>query len=216
MSIEGQTYASLISEVLEHQFSESKYKPLVSRWLNEAQRRLVIESELRTQEESESITTEANVATLTLPTNYGRFIDLYNTETKESLEPLTPHDIDNVPTSTGRPYAFAIIGGTVTLYPTPDGAYPLALRYWKLPEDMVNESDTPSIPVQYHELLIAYAMKKAFLRENDLQMAQTWEGQWEKGILKLRGEAVNDSFSGPRQVAGSFDYNEYPYIGWWR
>lgn len=216
MTVAGRSYKSLQDEVLEHQFSESKYRPLVKTWLNEAQRRAVIESELRTQTESDTISTEANVSGYTLPSNFSRIIDLYNTETKEPLEEFAVTDYDGSPTSTGRPYGFTVIGTTITLYPTPDGVYPLAMRYWKLPDDMVEDADTPGIPAQYHELLIAYAMKKAFLREDDIQMAQTWEGQWEKGILKMRGEAVNDSLTGPRQVKGSFDYNEYPYVGWWR
>ena len=216
MSIEGQTYLSLQNEVLEHQFSETKYRPLVKTWLNQAQRRAVIESEIRTQESSQTYSTESGVATYTLPTNFARLIDFFNTETHEILSPLDPKDYDSLPASTGRPSAYAVLGNSLTLYATPDGVYPLELRYWKLPADMSADSDTPEIPVQYHELLVAYAMRKAYLRENDYQAAQVWQQVWAEGILKMRGEVQHDTFDGPRQVAGTWgELANYPTV-WWR
>ena len=216
MTIAGRTYGELISEVLEHQFSDAKYRPLVKKWLNDAQRRAVIESEFRTQEASESYSTTASDATYVLPTNFSRLIDLFNTETHEQLTPLDPREYDELPESTGRPYAYTVIGSELNLYATPDGVYPLKLRYWRLPADMVEDTDTPEIPVQYHELLIAFAMKKAFMREDDLPMAQQWDAIWREGVLKMRGEVQHDVFDGPRQVPGSFG-NETPLVNtWWR
>jgi len=216
MTIAGYTYLELQNEVLEHQFSDGKYRPLVKKWLNQAQRRAVIESESRTQEESSSITTSAGDATYELPANFARMIDLFNSETHQLPQPLDIREYDNLSKSEGQPYAYAVIGNQITFYPTPNAAYPFTLRYWRLPADMVAETDQPEIPVQYHELLIAYAMKKAFQREDDLQMAQAWEAQWEKGILKMRGEVQADVFDGPRQVAGSFADVHGPAFGVWR
>lgn len=212
MSIAGYTFLELQEEVLSHQFSAAKYRDLVKAWLNQGQRRSVIESEIRTQEASDEFSTEANVSSYTLPTDFSREIDFYNTETHELLIPVGVRDYDSFPTSTGRPYTYTVVGNKLVLYPTPDGVYPLAFRYWKLPSDMVNDTDTPEIPVQYHELLIAYAMKKAFQREDDLQMAQMWEAQWEKGILKMRGEVQGDVFDGPRQVAGAWEDPHGPQL----
>lgn len=204
MSIAGYTLGELTAEVLTHQFSEPKYKPLVERWLNQAQRRAVIESELRTQEASETYATVSEQSGYALPTDFARLIDIFNSETSQLLVPLETKQFDSIPASTGRPYFYTVFGSNLTLYPTPDAVYPLTLRYWRLPVDMVAESDTPEIPVQYHELLIAYAMRQAFLRENDLQMAGQWEVQWEKGILKMRGEVQHDTFDGPKQVEGTW------------
>lgn len=216
MSIEGRTYLQLQQEVLEFQFSESKYRPLIKRWLNDAQRRAVIESEIRTQEASQSISTEANVASYSLPSNFSRLIDFYNSESHELLTALDPKDFDVLVASTGRPYAYAALGSSLSLYPTPDAVYSLSLRYWKLPADMVADSDTPEIPVQYHELLVAYAMRKAFLREDDFQAAQQWATVWSEGILKMRGEVQHDTFDGPRQLPGSYGQMDTVSPGtWW-
>lgn len=211
MSIEGYTYLELQNEVLEHQFSETKYRPLVKKWLNQAQRRAVIESEFRTLESSETYSTEVGKAAYVLPTNYGRFIDFFNTETHEELQPVDPREFDELPESQGRPYAYTVIGSELNLYATPDGVYPLKLRYWRLPADMAADSDTPEIPVQYHELLVAYAMKKAFMREDDFVAAKEWDAIWQQGMLKMRGEVQHDVFDGPRQVPGAWSGGDHPF-----
>lgn len=209
MTVAEYTYLQLQEEVLTHQFSPTKYRELVKTWLNQAQRRLVIESEIRTQEESETITTSAALGTYALPANFSRTIDLFNSETHELLTKLEVKDYDSLPTSSGRPYGYATIGTNILLYPVPDGVYSHTLRFWKLPPDMSADSDTPEIPAQYQELLIAFAMQKAFMREDDFQASQVWQAVWEKGVLKMRGEVQSDTADGPSQVPGSFgDINE--------
>ncbi|MBS1863008.1 MAG: hypothetical protein JSS68_15005 [Actinobacteria bacterium] len=216
--IAGYTYRELQDEVIIHQFSDQKYRPLVRTWLNQAQRRVVLESNLRTQDESATVTTEVGKSAYSLPSDFARIIDLHNPTTQELLTPIDIKSLDALPASTGLPYSYVISGTNILLYPTPDAVYSLSLRYWRLPEDMVSDSDTPEVPAQYQELLIAFAMKKAFLREDDPQMAQTWEVQFEKGMLKLRGEANDDTFDGPRQVGGTWgdEHGGALVNSWWR
>jgi hypothetical protein len=216
MGVEGYTYLQLQNEVLDFQFSPTKYRPLVKVWLNSAQQTAVIQSEFRSQETTDSFSTEANVASYALPSDFSRFIDFYNTETHESLSSLGVKDYDELSTSTGRPYSYVALGSNLSLYPTPDGIYPLAMRYWKLPADMVADSDEPEIPAQYHDLLIAYAMNKAYLRENDYNAAKVWEEQWNGGLLKMRGEVQHDAFDGPQQVVGSWGNENAPPYNTWR
>ena len=210
------TLEDLVQEGLSFQFSETEYEALFKRWLNQAQRRAVIESEIRTQEEVFSFSTTAATATYELPSNFARLIDFFNEETHELMAQLDIREFDNLTKSEGSPYAYAVIGNRLTLYPTPNVAVPLVLRYWRLPAEMIQPSDTPEIPTQYQELLLAWALKKAYKRENDTAMAQMWEVEWEKGILKMRGEVQGDVFDGPRQVAGSFADVHGPAYGVWR
>lgn len=216
MSIAGRTFLSLQEEVLSHQFSPGKYRELVKTWLNEGQRRAVIESEMRVAQETYSLSTSAETASYELPANYARLIDFFNSETHELMTPLAIREFDNLSKSSGQSYCYTVIGRNVTLYPTPNGIYPLTLRYWRLPADMVNDTDEPEIQAQYHELPIAWAMAKAYDRENDYQSAQVWEAKWEKGILKMRGEVQHDTFDGPQQVPGSFADAHGPAYGVWR
>jgi hypothetical protein len=216
MTVAGYTYKALQDEVLSFQFSETKYRPLVKVWLNSAQQTAVIQSEFRSQESTATVTTSANAATYALPTDYSRLIDFFYNESHELLSPMDVRDFDALPESTGRPYAYAMRGNELVLYPTPDAVYTFTLRYWRLPKDMSADSDEPEIPAQYHDLLIAYAMQKAFMREDDLQMAKAWEEQWNGGLLKMRGEVQSDHFDGPRQVGGSWGdaHGIPPYASW--
>jgi hypothetical protein len=216
MTIAGYTYLQLQEEVLSFQFQAGKYRPLVKTWINQAQRRIIISSELRTQEEAATISTAAADPSYLMPENFARLIDLFYTAGHELLRPMDLRDFDQLPESVGRPYAYTVRDNEVILYPTPDGSYGFTLRYWKLPADMVNDTDTPEVPVQDQELLIAYPMWKAYLRENDYQAATVWETIWEKGLLKLRGEAQGDVFDGPRQVAGTWGDPHNSSAGLWR
>lgn len=215
MSVAGYTFEELVKEGLDFQFSEIEYEALFKRWLNQAQRRMVIETEIRTQEETSGISTIAGTVTYELPSNYARLIDFSNTGITQLLEQVDPKEWDTLPQpSSGRPYRYAVLGKNLSLYPTPDAAYPLMLRYWRLPGDMIQSSDTPEVPAQYQELLLAWALKKAYKRENDYAAAREWEGEWTSGILKMRGEVQADSFDGPRQVGGTWGDEGTVTVGW--
>lgn len=204
MAIDGRSYLSLQNEVLEFQFNPGKYRALVKTWLNDAQRIAVIESEIRVQEESASYATISADSSLELPADFSRTIDLHDTEEDRRLTKISLRELDDLPDETGRPSVYAVEKDEILLYPVPDGAYKLALRYWRLPEDMEADGDEPEIPKQHHHRLIPYAMWKAYLRENDYPAANVWKAEWEREMLKMRGEAQHDTFDGPQQVAGSY------------
>lgn len=203
MSIAGMTYKQLQEEVLSFQFSEN-YRELTKRWLNTAQRKVVQQSEFRTQEEAKAFTTTASDGTLELPADFCRWIDFYDTGLNWPLTPLEKAEYDALEASRGRPSAYTVVGDQITLWPTPDAAYPLSLRYWRLPQDMVADGDEPEIPAQYHEVLVDYALMKCYRRENDRVEATFCKGEWEAGVAKMRGEVQNDTFSGPKQVGGTW------------
>lgn len=202
--VAGYTFLDLQNEVLAFQFSETKYRPLVKKWLNQGVRRAALESEMRLRESIAAYTIEAAAQTLELPEDFASFTDFYDADTGARIYPTDVQDFDRLTARPGRPTHYVTIGSDLRLYPTPDATYNLDLRYRSLPADMVLDEDTPGLPVQYQELPIAYAMKKAYLRENDSQQAQVWDAEWQAGVLKMRGEVQSDMADGPRQIAGSY------------
>lgn len=214
MTIAPRTFKALIDEVLEYQFAPGKYEALTKTWLNDAQRIMARQCEIRTSQEAASYKTESGVSELELPTDFARLIDFHDTETG-LLSPLSLQELDTLESVSGRPSAYTVSGNDLVLYPAPDGSYPLSLRYWRLPEDMVEDSDTPEVPVLYHALLPAYALFKAYARENDRAERDYWKGEWEAGLLKMRGEVQSDTFDGPSQVAGNWgDPHAAPTTTW--
>lgn len=203
MTIAGRTYKALRDEVLSFQFAAGKYESLVGTWLNDAQRKAVLQSEFRTQIEAKAFTTTSGDATLELPADFARLADFYDAENEPMLS-LDLREYDELEAASGRPTAYTVVGDQITLYPSPNGSYGLSLRYWRLPQDMVADGDEPEIPAQYHEVLIAYAMQKAYARENDWSASRFWKEEWEAGVAKMRGEVQSDTFSGPRQVGGTW------------
>lgn len=217
MSIAGRTYKQLQDEVLTYQFAEGKYRPLVKTWLNDAQRIAVIQSEMRTMRTSAAYTTEVGESALELPSNFSRIYEIRDTSTGIQLVPMDLDEVDTLPSTRGRPNIYTSDGTHLLVYPTPDGAYTLSLRYWRLPSDMSADTDLPEIPVQYHALLVSYAMWKAYLRENDYTAANVWATEWQGALLKMRGEVQSDMFDGPRQVpGGEGDLHGTPPLNVWR
>jgi hypothetical protein len=204
VTIAGYSYLDLQEEVLAFQFQPAKYRPLVKRWLNQAQRHIVISSEIRTQQAAESVVTTTGDSSYVMPANFARLIDFFYPAEPGLITPDDIRDFDTLPESSGRPTVYTVRDNELILYPTPDAIYSFTLRYWKLPIDMVADTDTPELPVQDQELLVAYPMWKCYLRENDYVAAKEWQAIWETGLLKLRGEAQGDVFDGPRQVAGTW------------
>lgn len=62
----------------------------------------------------------------------------------------------------GQPEYFVLYGeGKFLLFPTPDGAYDLRIRYRKLPDEMVADGDEPVYPTQWHEVITLLGAHRA-------------------------------------------------------
>ena len=203
MATAGRTFFELQEEVLEFQFNAPKYRPLVKRWLNDAQSKVVSQTEARTQQELAIVSTAAGDQSYDLPDDYARIIDIFRADTG-LLTPYEVREFDVLATGQGAPTGYLIVGAEIQFDPTPDGVYEVRMRYWRLPADMEADDDRPEIAPPYHDLLIAYANWKAYAKENDYAAATFWKGEWEAGLLKMRGEVQHDTFDGPKQVAGSW------------
>lgn len=60
-----------------------------------------------------------------------------------------------------RPQWFAIDADeSIWLGPTPEKAYVISGEYWTVPTQLMLDADTPSMPKQYHKLVVYEAMKK--------------------------------------------------------
>ena len=58
---------------------------------------------------------------------------------------------------------------------TPDSDFPVELRYLRRPRHLVNDSDTPMWPVQYHHLLVYLALQDICLQHGMAQQATIYE-----------------------------------------
>ena len=87
-------------------------------------------------------------------------------QTYYPVAPITINQQDMVATySAGDPSYYFIQKNRLMLYPWPQTAYTLRLRYSYLIPNMVNESDVPDVPEQYHESVGYIACIDGLLRD---------------------------------------------------
>ena len=60
----------------------------------------------------------------------------------------------------GDPYIFTILPDkSIPLYDTPDSVLQIDIEYWMRPTSLVNNSDTPAIPEQFRDIIVAKALQ---------------------------------------------------------
>lgn len=204
------TFQNLIDDVIGHQFSPSRYTDFVKNRLNESQVYITAQTDFRVMKEVEDITIVPGTSEYALPTDFQRHDSaLYSTTLAVPFVKLNsledPDAIDELDGSSGTPTDFQIEGATLRVWPSPDAAATLRLKYYRLPAQLSGANDVPDIPQEYTYLMVERTLQFCFARENDYGSAQYHQGQFEAGILKCRGEVHHDTNdrSQPRVVKGS-------------
>jgi hypothetical protein len=199
------TFSELTDEVLSHQFSPSQYTTYIQSQLNIGQAYVAAQTDFRELFSSDTITCAAADAEYTLPTDFMRVYSLLYVPTSgqpASLTEVSQADLDLNDPSSGTPTHYTVQNGEVRLWPTPDSAYTLRLRYYAKPATLVSGGDTPEIPGTYHHLLVTYALWHCYERENDYNSAMYHKGRFDEDIMKCRGEVQYDSddYTQPQQI----------------
>jgi len=173
----------LRQEVLDHGFDPNAFSTRINRYLNDAQNLVARRVNYYLSEAQYAFSTVAGTALYVPPGNWARLRSLVDTDRDRALQEVSLSWIDNSPDSSGRPYCYTLDGSQFTaelrLYPTPDGVYPLALRYWERPAELVADTDVPQIiPTDWHHMLWVYATWMCYEAEDDPQMGQYWQGRF--------------------------------------
>lgn len=110
--------------------------------------------------------------------DYGVFRDVYQYSTQ------TP----------SRPTVFAVHprDKSILLGPIPDGAYTVRGEYQRAPRPFTAGTDTPSLPEQYHMLIVYGAMKRYAFYENAPEVAVGAESMYRALFSQLVREELPD------------------------
>lgn len=111
--------------------------------------------------------------------------------------PLDKHDLNayrSAGPSDGDPTFFFRQGDILVLYPTPDKARTLNLDVKVRPQWLVNGTDSPIIPVEWHEAILLGARKRGFSTLLEFDKALPVENEF-VGLVRRRTdrEAQDDS-----------------------
>lgn len=200
----ARTFAQLQDDVLAFGFDPTTYRARVVLWLNEAQHRVARAISALEFSSTQTIATVAGTATYTLPATDVRVQSLRNTTDREALGSLEIGDLDTAPSGTGKPTSYAIQGRQLVLYPTPDAAYALELRFWSNVVDMSADSDVPTLPADYADILVSYALSKAFANEDDMEAAAYHRSVYDRELAGAKADLQHPSRDTVRQVPGMF------------
>lgn len=191
----GDTVTRVQQRVRDTGFSSTEIKS----YLNDVQNDVFNEYRLPFMETSQDYTLTPNVSDITngagFPTNYVQAIDLLNTYSgRESVIPFFdirqvdafyPDADDTTINPAGSPIKWYIYAETPRVYPKPDLAYTLTLRYYKKPTLMSGDGDVPELPSEFEELLIVGAAYRVLQVKDNYDQAAILQNKYDELLQKL-------------------------------
>jgi hypothetical protein len=211
----AQTFLDLVNSALSDDFDPGKYRPEARQAVLDAIGEISRNVRLPANETTQTITTVAGTNSYSLPTGNVRVLSLVDPQTADPLTDVEVSALDDTPsTGRGRPTSFALYGSSLTLYPTPDQAYSLTLRYLRQGATPSSDSDvvatTTGIPEDYLHALVAYARYRLFRKEDDWEAANYWEGQYRQTLQRLKAEMQRRDVGARRRVPSMWSGSPSP------
>lgn len=88
-------------------------------------------------------------------------------------------------------YVFRTPDQNFGVHPAPNNAYELVYEYYRLPVDLVNATDVPSVPEQFRYVLVDGAMYYVYLFRGNTQDATLQLQKFQEGIKDMRSIYIN-------------------------
>lgn len=111
---------------------------------------------------------------------------------EEYLEGYVDAEYNTSTTIRGLPdFVFRTPSSEFGLSKTPDKAYELVYEYYRLPVDLSNDTDVPSIPEQFRYIIVDGAMHYAYMFRGETQEAQVMQAKYLNEIKSMRSLYVN-------------------------
>lgn len=193
-------------EIYAHGFGSNQYPPSrLNQFINEAYGLVCRRVGFYVNEATQAFSTVVGTATYAWPTDLGHMRSLFDTSRNVDLKAVVIDDIDRSTPSNGAPLYYAMSAANVLLYPTPDAVYPLEYRYYKQPAALVNDTDTPTLPSDYHSLLVYYGIKRCYMGDDDPQNAGYWDQQYETLLRQFTADVKFPDANTPHVVRGMWE-----------
>ena len=128
-------------------------------WINEAQRHVWEMLPHALHERIAVSSTTVNENRISLPTDFDAMIGVSNLSATPArpLEAINARQADSWSATTATPTHYMQYADWLELYPKPDSAYSLQLRYYAQPSDMTATTTAPSVGTRYHRAVFLRA-----------------------------------------------------------
>lgn len=191
----GEIVTKVQSRVRDSGFSSSEIK----NYINDTQNDVFNEYRLPFMQTTQDYTLTVGVSDITngssLPSNYVQAIDiLLTTSGQEKVLPyrdirevdaLNPDADDQTVNPRGVPQYWYYYAETIRVFPEPDAAYTLTLRYYKKPTLLSADADVPEIPSEHEELLVVGAAYRVMQVKDNYDQAGVLENKYDELLQKL-------------------------------
>lgn len=177
----------------------------IIRWINDAQIEIVKNNEAALQKTG-FVDLVANQAVYTLPTDLLILRALrFKYSTMTSFTALKYKSVqqfdelvdgwDGTLYGSGSPIYYTMFEGQATLFPTPDTSTTSGLKvlYNQKPTDVVLTSDSPSLPLIYHNSLVTYCMWQASLLDEDHDPAVMYQANFKNDMDNLKSKETREA-----------------------
>jgi hypothetical protein len=132
-----------------------------------------------------SFTTGAGSATVTLASDFGKNIDMYDTDNNYRLNEVSirlEDVMNNRPDATGSPKRFSIVGQSYTFNPIPSSAINMRERYHARPTAMTSNTDVTSLASFTDNIVLYLALMRAFEYHNEFSQADRIRASYNKEL----------------------------------
>lgn len=120
-------------------------------------------------------------------------------ENKRTIYPITPQQQDLLPHTPGDPAAYYMQANQFILVPCPGSlTYTMILHYSYRVADLTDDSESPDVPEEYHELVGLYAARDAYIKDG--RQAELLEKKIQEYIMTIKRDAENRNLDGARMI----------------
>jgi len=190
------TYAELKTSIANF-LARDDLTDQIDNFIDLAESRLSRELETRSQDTRSSLTTTADNAYVTLPTDLRtiRNVKVMNNP-RITLRFLTPIQLKKEfpTTATGLPRAYSVIGEELFLAPIPDSTYTLELTYKKSVSALSDDNTTNTILTRYPDLYLYASLFNAYIYLLDEQRAAQYEQLIQSTLQQIKIDDEKGSY----------------------
>lgn len=191
-----------IQEYIKRQFGDESGVQVtdddILRWINAAQRQIVLQNESLL--EVTSVTnTIAGEQTYSLPVDLLKLRGIqYRSATDQSYFRLKGYSLAEFnekvdgwdgATDSSEPFAYTIYANEIQLFPLPSSAVTAGLKiyYNRTPVEVALTSDTPELPILYHDTIVKYCLQQAYEMDEDWDAVGNKAQEVDREVNLLRG-----------------------------
>ena len=171
----------------------------IKSYINDTQNDVFNEYRLPFMQAVQAYTLTANVSDITngtgLPTTYVQAMDITLTSSgrekvltfmdTQTVDAMYPDPDDTTRHPANVPSIWYNYADTIKVYPVPNSAFTLSLRYYKTPTELSADADVPEIPSEFQELLIMGAAYRVMQVKDNYDQAAILQNKYDEILQKL-------------------------------